>query len=782
MEERENLQIESLKQIEFFDVLKNISGYAISEHGKEIISNLFPDENLEKVNLELEYVSEMMEVISMEDNIPFEGLSDVRQLLHKAKIQNSVLGADNLLELKEFFRTSRLMYNFFSSKDEVYPNLNELVGGLHSNKLLEKHIDDAIDETGDIKDTATRELFRIRKDINVKSARLRSRIDKIIKKSAENDIVQEEFVTIREGRFVLPVKSGHKNHFPGLIHGSSASGATVFIEPSEVIEMNNEIALLQNEEKKEIYKILLNLTGEVGRDAVEFLRSEGILTHLDSIRARALYALEYGGMKPALNNEKYIRLKDIRHPLLVKNKGRKNVIPLSIEFSGEKLGYLISGPNAGGKTVALKSIGLNITMALSGIFPLGECRTDYRVVYSSIGDHQSIENDLSTFSSQMHQLRKILSNCDASSLVLADEIGSGTDPQEGGALAASILESFINVKLFFIATTHQSSLKTFALNRKEIENASLEFDEKRLMPTYHFLAGIPGNSYAFFLARNIGLSDHVLERAEDYIGEKQKELEEGINVLQKYKGEISRLRREAEEYKTRAEDLLEKYKAKYGKIQERREDIISEAKLEARNLLKDANKLIEKAIREVREEKRAIKEIKTEFEEEKKKIAKEQPKPGKVEIISKDAEIVVGSIVNIRDTSGVGTVLEINEKNSNALVEANGLKFRLPISQLHLTDKKPESKKHSTADYIQFNASSRIDVRGYRADEAVRNVDNFISEALAGGINHLTIVHGKGTGSLRNAIQEFLKYHHHVVKFRNGELVEGGDGVTIVEL
>ncbi len=371
-------------------------------------------------------------------------------------------------------------------------------------------------------------------------------------------MVQEDFVTMREGRYVLPIKAHVKRQLPGIIHGVSQTGSTVFLEPSEIIEMNNELNLLINEEQREIYKILQNLTKEISTEALSIMRTTEIIAHFDSILARAKFALEYGGIKPTISDERYIKLHKIKHPLLVVSKGAKNVIPLSIEFTEQKRGFLISGPNAGGKTVALKSIGLNISMALAGIFPLGLCTTDFRRVYTSIGDHQSIENDLSTFSSQMYQMREILANSDSSALALVDEIGSGTDPQEGGALASGILDTFIELNMFFIATTHQSSLKTYALNKDEIENASLEFNEDKLQPTYKFLSGIPGNSYAFFLAKSIGMSDLVIKRAKSYLGSKQKELEESISVLQKFRTEAIKAKAEAEKLKLKAKEKEQK--------------------------------------------------------------------------------------------------------------------------------------------------------------------------------------------------------------------------------
>lgn len=776
-----DLAKETLLELEFSQVLEKVKRYCFSELGYEVILNLYPTEDLEFLRTEHEYVSEAVKLTVSDDAIPFDGLTDVRSKLHKTFVQNAFLSSAEMLAVKEVFRSIRIVKEYFASRDEKYDNLRELTSNLHENRLLEKHIDDAIDDVGEVRDTATRELGRIRRDINAKSARLRSRMNKILKDAMDEDYAQEDFVSMREGRFVIPVKAGHKRHFNGIIHGVSQTGSTVFMEPAEIIEMNNELSLLMSEEKREIHRILSNLTEEIGVEARQYLSSVEIMARLDSISARAKYALEFGGVKPEILDDGEIYLKDIRHPLLAHSKGLKDVVPLSIDFDAEKRGHLISGPNAGGKTVALKSVGLNLTMALSGIFPLGECRTSYKTIYSSIGDKQSIEHDLSTFSSQIWRLKKILEACYPDVLVLVDEIGSGTDPQEGAALAAGVLDSFIELKVFFIATTHQSSLKTYALNRDVIANASLEFDEKNLKPTYNFLAGIPGNSYAFDLAKNIGLSELVLNRARKYLGSREKALEESIAVLQRYRSEIEDLRKAAIVEKQKAKKAKEQFEEKYKKIKEKREKFVKEARAEAFEIVDKANSLVEKTIREIREEKKPISEIKKEYSEQKKKVEKKLESITPKNHAASAEKFAEGDAVSMLDGGAVGTVLKI-EKNKAALVEFNGIKFKLSLNQLKKAQKKEDEKKSLSSDYIRFDVGSQIDVRGKRAEETLRELDDFISDAVAGNLDQITIIHGKGTGALRRAVREYLKGQPMVVSFRTGELVEGGDGVTIVKI
>ncbi len=781
-----DLPEEALEELEFHSVLNKISKYCISSLGKDIILKLRPGGDIFFVNEEHALIDESMRLFTEDDRLPLENLNDIRSQLYKSLVENAVLNTGEILNVLEVMRVSRLVQNFLYVREEKYPKLFENSVLLHQNRLLEKHITEAIDETGTVRDTASRELSRIRREIFNKSNILRKRLQVILKRVSEEDMVQEEFITLREGRFVLPVKAEHKRHIPGIIHGLSQTGSTVFLEPSEIFEMNNEISLLMNEEKREIYRILSNLTAEIGYEAREFLRSLDVLARLDSIAARANYALEFGGIKPEIWEHNEIYLKDIRHPLLVHVKGRKKVQPLSIDFDGNIRGHLISGPNAGGKTVALKSIGLNVAMALSGIFPLGVCKTNYRTIFAAIGDHQSIENDLSTFSSQILHLKDILAECTSESLVLIDEILSGTDPQEGAALAAGILDTYINLNLFFVVTTHQTILKSYALTRKEIENASLEFNEKELKPTYQFLRGIPGNSYAFVLAESLGLPSTVLDRAKSHLGTKQTQLEESIAEIQRYRSQAAEFKHQAEEEKKNAEKARLKFEEKFNDIKMRRQEYIDKAKQEAMDIISESNALVEKTIKQVQEEKKSFATIKKEYNREKDDLERRIKKTFRNEHKSREREkkhekIRPGDHVMPEDSTSRGEVIEVNEENGTALVDFNGFKFRLPMKQLIKTEEK-KTPKREVSDHFKFDVKTRIDLRGKRADESIKEIDEFISNAIVSNVTPLTIIHGKGTGALREAIHEYLKHNRSVKSYRLGELVEGGAGVTVVEL
>ncbi len=789
VELEEKMRDETLRELEYRSVLDFIAKKCLSEKGRELISKALPKDDLEWLESEHSKIDEMIRLLISDEELPLENISDIRDILKKAKIENAVLNTGELLLTYDVMRVARQLKLFIIAREEKYPLLNEEANYIFDNPALQKHISDAIDENGEIKDNATRELQRIRIEIAEKSNRLRSRMNKIVKQFSDENFTQEEFYTVRDGRFVLPIKAEHKRHLTGIIHSVSQTGATVFLEPTEVVDMNNEISLLKVEEQREIYTILKRLTSEIAQQFSILFETYEILGHIDAIQAKANYALEFGGIKPQLSTNNEISLTKAYHPLLVHSLGKKNIIPLSANFSDEKRGYLISGPNAGGKTVALKSVGLNILLALSGFFPLGQVKTNFRNVYSAIGDHQSIENNLSTFSSQLLQLKKILDVADSKSLILIDEIGSGTDPQEGGALAAGILDTFVELNLFFIATTHQSSLKTYALNRKVIENASLEFNRKELKPTYNFLDGIPGNSYAFVLAQNMGISKQVLKRAKKYLGNKQKEIEKSIAILQKYHKEAQEVVNKAYNEKNKYEKMRTDYERRSKELKIKRKEVMEKAKLEAYEIFQKANGFVENTIRDLKEQRREAKDIKADFNKKRDEFSKEaqEIKRAKIDNDKKVEHLKEGDFVGMLENSQIGEVLEADNNSKIALIDFNGLKFRLPFEQLYYTDNKKnkiKSKKRQNdiVDYLSLNVQTKLDLRGMRADAALKEVADFIAQAIMGNADFVTIIHGKGTGVLRQAIHEQLEYMSGVKSFRLGEIVEGGSGVTIVNL
>ena len=462
--ELHNKLIEQTKiELEFNNVLALITRYCLTSQGKELILNAnFVDNTV--LNKELEQVQEMFNMLTTDESLPLARIEDVCDLIHRAKIDGAVLEIKEIQYIVAMVRISREIKAFIAPRKIKYPLLAEEISMMYDDKTLAKKLDATVDENGDIRDNATPKLAKIRAELREKNSRLHSRMTKLVREFAEADLVNDDFYTIKDGRFVLSIKSAHKRRLPGIIHGSSQTGSTVYLEPNAIVDLNNELSLLHSAEAREIYTILQALTRQVANNSAALLELYDALSHIDSLFAKTQYAINNGGIKPIITDTRTLELKSAFHPLLVNKLGKQNVVPLTISFSENKRGHLISGPNAGGKTIAMKTVGLSVMMAQKGIFPLGEVITPNVNVYSSIGDGQSVEQNLSTFSAQLTRIKNILDVATNNCLLLIDEICSGTDPREGAALATGILDTFIELKLFFVVTTHQSSLKIYALN------------------------------------------------------------------------------------------------------------------------------------------------------------------------------------------------------------------------------------------------------------------------------------------------------------------------------
>lgn len=779
--ERNELRDLSLAELEFPKVLQRVARYCVTESAAEHIAALLPTPDISALHLDLDAVQELVDILMSGEDVPLASLSDTHNEFKKLGVEGAFLQPDELLRVKDVLFTARRVEAFVGGREDC-DALQSITEHLYVNRLLEKHIHDTVDEHGAIKDTASRELGNIRRNIINTSARLRGRLQKMLKKVSDESLSQDEYITQREGRFVLPMKAENKRSIPGIIHGVSQSGQTVFVEPAETYELNNELSLLYSEERREIERILRVLTEELRADRVRVQATQQVLVHCDSLRARALYANNIGGIKPTIvGDDGEIELTSVKHPLLLE-KAEQEVVPLSIRFDSEKLGHLISGPNAGGKTVALKCIGLSVAMALSGVFPSGMLVTPYRDVYTSIGDHQSIENDLSTFSSQIARLRDVLQCAGPDSLVLVDEICSGTDPQEGAALSVGIMESLLTRRSGFVVTTHQSALKSYGLTREGISNASMEFDAEKLQPTYRFLEGVPGNSYAFYLAESMGISTTVMKVAREYLGDSHQSLEQSIEVIQRHRQAIEQEFEAARKAQRMAEQAQKQYEEKFSAFRIKYKELMRVAREEAAEVVDNANKLVENTIREVREDKKPPGEIKKAFDAERASLRK-QASAKKKEQRTEQVTYKAGDAVVLEGFNTVGEVLSLDEDGKHAVVEFDSVKFRTETSQLQKSAKTSKKKPRRTQeDFVIGDANSRLDVRGQYPQDAELEVENRIAESLMSNTHELTVVHGKGTGALRKAIHSLLRQHPAVQHYREGELNEGGAGVTIVTL
>jgi DNA mismatch repair protein MutS2 len=776
---RDDLFNSSLDQLEFSRVLEHIAGYAASSLGVEHISELMPLSDADAIRRELRMVGEAHLLIQRGDDPPLHGIYDIRDALGFSKISGGFLSGENFLHVVSTMQGMRKSREFFSSRRESYPLLSELTSEIHVNRLLERHIQDAIDETGNVRDNASRDLQRIRRDIIDRSAALRQRLQKILRKVADEELVTDEYVTLREGRLVLPVKNEYKRKIPGIIHGESQSGNTVFLEPAEIFDLNNEIAELTFAERREVEKILKTLTQELAGDADELQTSMWKLQLLDSVAARARYAQRYNCVEPTVVEDDRIVLKDAYHPILLTRLD--SVVPMSIELDATQRCVVITGPNAGGKTVAMKTLGLVTMMALCGIHvPAVECLIHPCRVFTDIGDQQSLENDLSTFSAHMSRIGQIVSHVMIGDIVLLDEIGTGTDPDEGGAIAAAILEYLLARRAFILATTHHSYLKIFAYETDAVVNAGMEFDTRTITPTYRLVVGIPGNSYAFELLERFGFENRILEGARGKLGEERNRMTEIIAQLEETLADSRRLREQHSLEMARAEQLRARLEMETKEINDRRRNTVNEAREEARATLAQANSLIENTLREIRSgaANDQVKEMRRAIEEAREKLGPQ------IEKGPADGGFHKGDTVRLKGGAQVGELEFDPDDKGNVVIQFGSIRMRSTVEEIEAVSRK-EMRRETAGRQSVVNAEeaqTRLDLRGKYPDEAIVELEQSLTAALNAHIFRIEVIHGKGTGVLRRRLHEYLASHPSVAAYRLGSLTEGGAGVTMVEL
>ncbi|MFZ1978457.1 MAG: endonuclease MutS2 [Bacteroidota bacterium] len=773
----------NLRKLEFHKVLARISDFTVSETGRAAVLLIIPKADPRTITLELQKVSEAKELLITEGDIPLDGFKDIRASLKKLRIENSSLTAEELLEIAQTLRASRMLKIFLGKKERTQPNLFPYIKNLFADTVIEFNITQAIDEKGFIRDGASKELREIRQRLIYANDALRKKLDSILHQISGQEYLQEEIVTTRDGRLVIPVKTEYKNRVSGFIHSSSASGATVFIEPTESLELNNALRELQLSEQREIQRILSELTRQAAVIREPLNCTLQTLTELDVIVARAKYSIEIIGFAPALSETPILKFRDARHPILLQHLKREQIVPLTLELGEYAKTLVITGPNAGGKTVALKLAGLLCMCAQAGIhipaapdsiiFP-------FTAFFVDIGDDQSIDNDLSTFSSHLLELKKVLDDADGSSLVLLDEIGSGTDPTEGGALAAGILQELTRRGAITIATTHHGMLKAFAHEASNVVNGSMEFDQSTLTPTYKYRHGVPGGSYAFELAGRIGIDQKILNQSKEFIGDSKVRVESLLmNLEQKMQEYVSKFE-ETEKEKSKLEMLVKSYEQKNLQLKREVALIKKKAVEEAREIVSDAHAKIEKSIQDIREHQADAESIRLSKEALaglKKNIAILTPKE---ESIERNETFTVGDKVKLKLGNGIGEIFSFSGEAANVISGTS--KLRIPLKDLAKATEKSFHITSHTADQLHtIEAKNEIDLRGLLGDEALQETQIFLDNAYSAGLLRVDIIHGKGTGALRKRITSFLKSYPHIKSFRLGEWNEGGTGVTVVE-
>jgi len=778
------ISLYTLEKLEFSKILSHISKYCVTEKGKSKILSLKPLDSLQDVISEGKKVNQAKEILIQNDFPPIDYLPDLTETLYRSRIEGVIHGSKQILDVLKLAEVSRKLYQFLKPKDNEHNELLELRNYLFVDKVFEHQISKVFTESGEVRDDASNELRSIRNEIKEKEFSLQKLVNKLLKQLSESYLVQEEYITQRDGRIVLPVKAEHKRHVRGFIHSESSTGQTVYIEPEETLELNNEILSLKFAEKREIEKILKTLTLRIGSQSNELLKSLDTIAELDSIFARAKYSIEIIGSFPSFDESKPFQIIDGRHPLLIKKIGINNTVPLNLKIDKEKV-IVITGPNAGGKTVALKTMGILVLMAQSGIPIPANPDSNFHYfekVLVDIGDAQSIEDDLSTFSSHLTNIKKIIEEASEKTLVLIDEIGTGTDPTEGAAIASGVLITLRDKGAIVLATTHHGSLKVIANQLEGFQNASMEFDTNELKPTYIFNQGMPGSSYAFEVAQRIGLDEKFINLAKEFLETDKIKIEEFLISLEKKSKALREQLHKLELENLRLKSLSNLYQEKIDKLEKQKKEILADTKRKADEILETINKKLENAIKNIKESNAArdvIKREKQEIEVTKKEIKKIFLHQIKEE---SQYELKVGDYASIKGTTSVGIIEELDKEKDKALLTIGSIKIKAKYSEL-VPAKKSEVEDYQPKkfDIDADNVNYRLDIRGKRADEAELEIIKFLDNANMQGLDKVEILHGKGTGALKQLVKSILTNYKGVKNFYYANIEYGGDGITIVE-
>lgn len=774
-----------LLKLEYSKVLSYISKHAVTELAKISITESRPFESIEHAVKQGTLVTEAKNLLINFEYPPIDFLPNLMDLLYKSKIIGTILSKKQVFSVLELAQMSRKLFSYLKKNISDHDKISEFLPLLFVDKNFENNISKVFNEVGEISDNATKELKAIRYNIIQKSNALNTLINKIMKNLSSSYLVQEEFITQRDGRFVLPIRAEHKRHVKGFIHSESNSGQTVYIEPEETLDLNNEILSLSFAEKREIERILKNLTTLIGNYSKRLLESFYALTQIDIIFANAKYSMEVIGAFPIFSEIKELKIINGRHPILIKKIGRENSIPLNFNLKDNKV-TLITGPNAGGKTVFLKTIGLLIALVQSGIHvPVDPDSIFYYYdkIMLDIGDEQSIEDDLSTFSSHLGNIKKILENADKNSLILIDEIGTGTDPAEGTALAAAFLIIMSEKDSTVIATTHHGNLKIIASELPNFQNASMEFDLENLKPTYVFRQGAPGSSYAFQVAEKIGFTKEILKLAENYLDADKNRVEKFIVDVENKAQELKKQLNNQEIEQSRLKGLINLYENENKKLNEQKNRILKEAKEKAENILLNINKEFENTIKNIKEsnadknviieEKRKISEIKIEVSNIHNPIS---------EIENTTQTLKINDYVQIKDSLTEGIIIDLDVEKNIAIINSGNMRIKAKLNSLVKTTKTEKVKDYNLYNNIIQLESTKLDIRGYKPEEAEFEIIKFIDEAYLSNLKSVEIIHGKGTGVLREKVHEILKNHQMVKSFELASVEFGGAGATIIKL
>ena len=790
------MNAKTLQTLEFNKILESLSQYAVTDIAKDLALKLDVSDNIKKVNLMQEETAQACTLVTKKGNPPIYCTSDVRPALKRAQRQG-VLSLGELYSVAKLLKTSRAIKSY--PDDIACDALDEHFEALYEDRRLERRIFDVVIDDETMADDASPELSDIRRKIRNTNNKVKDILQSMITSQSYSKYLQEQIVTMRGDRYVIPVKSEYKGEVKGILHDTSSTGATLFIEPVQVVDANNEIRSLLSKEKEEIDRILSELTDEVAQVSKLVKMTFDIICELDLIFAKAKLALKTDSYRPVLSDDGYIDLKKARHPLL----DSSSVVPTDIRLGKEFDTLVITGPNTGGKTVVLKTLGLFTLMAQAGLhIPAkeGSVISVFKNIFADIGDEQSIEQSLSTFSAHMVNIVDILSKVDDSSLCLFDELGAGTDPIEGASLAVSILERVRSLGAKSAATTHYSELKMYALSTDRVENASCEFDVETLRPTYKLLIGIPGKSNAFAISKKLGLDDDIIDYAKNHIAAENVKFEDILSSLEKTRVELQAEKDKAKAYKKDTEKLRADTANTNRLLRDKTDKIIERARMEAKEILDDAKSEADELLKQIREiQKRsdfkeaadaAMRARQKLNEKAKKNSEKLSDSMFKSNVSFKPPKTVkLGDDVEIVKMGQKGVVVAEPDDKGDIMVKVGIMKIKSNLSDIRLVNApKNDGAKKTRRNYSgsevskTMSLSSEIDVRGETVDTACMMIDKFLSDAIISSLSQVRIVHGKGTGMLRTGIHRYLKTLSYVKSYRLGVFGEGDSGVTIVEL
>lgn len=783
----------ALKTLEYNKITDRLASHASSEPGIKLCRELQPMMDMDEINSALKQTSDAVSRIFRHGSISFAGLKDIRPLT-KALEVGSALGMSELLDICSLLKVAAGARRYGVSEDEAADSLSGLFNVIYDIADVRREIERCILSEDEIADDASAELKNIRRQMRICTERIRTELNSMLNGS-DRTYLQEAVITTRGGRYCIPVKAEYKSQVPGMVHDQSKAGSTFFIEPMSVVRLNNEIREYEVKESEEIAKILASLSAMAGNYTAELDADYDILSQLDFIFAKAKLSFEYKGSEPIMNTRGYINIRKGRHPLIDSRK----VVPIDVSIGDEYSELIITGPNTGGKTVTLKTIGLFSLLGQSGLhIPAADNSelTVFNDIFADIGDEQSIEQSLSTFSSHMKNIIEILAKADSNSLVLFDELCAGTDPTEGAALAISILTSLHKLRVTTVATTHYSELKIFALSTEGVQNACCEFDVATLAPTYRLLIGIPGKSNAFAISGKLGLPQYIIDDAKESLASEDVAFEDVISDLEKSRVTIEREKLELEEYKKEVEDLKNQLKAKNERLDERSDNILQKAREEASAILREAKETADDAIRKLNKANAAGMSM-AELEKQRQRIKDNINKVDKGRVLKSQAparqhkasDFHIGDRVHVASLNLDGTVHTLPNQKGELNVTIGIMNYNVNMSDLTIIEEASEMRKlkqkSSGIGKLKMSKtasiSPEINLIGMTSDEAIMTLDKYLDDAFLSHISPVRIVHGKGSGILRNAVHNYLKRQKHVKSFRLGSFGEGDYGVTIVE-